>query len=49
MFILKIGRHQLWRILGMNNENYKKIPFSILTSDIEYSDVKKWELDIYAL
>ena len=43
--ICYITKNQLWRILGMINENYKKIPFSILTSDIEYSDVKKWELD----
>lgn len=43
--ICYITKNQLWRILGMINENYKKIPFSILTSDIEYSDVKKWELN----
>ena len=29
----------------MINDNYKKIPFSKLTRDIEYSDVKKWELN----
>ena len=40
-----ITKNQLWRILGMINKNYKKIPYSILTNDIEYSDVKKWELD----
>lgn len=43
--ICYITKNQLWRILGMINENYKKIPFSMLTSDIEYSDVKKWELN----
>ncbi len=43
--ICYITKNQLWRILGMINENYKKIPFSILTSDAEYCDVKKWELD----
>lgn len=43
--ICYITKNQLWRILGMINENYKKIPFSILTSDIEYSDVKRWELN----
>lgn len=43
--ICYITKNQLWRILGMINENYKKIPFSVLTSEIEYSDVKKWELD----
>lgn len=43
--ICYITKNQLWRILGMINENYKKIPYSILTSDIEYSDIKKWELN----
>lgn len=43
--ICYITKNQLWRILGMINENYKKIPYSILTSDLEYSDVKKWELN----
>lgn len=43
--ICYITKNQLWRILGMINENYKKIPYSVLTSDIEYSDIKKWELN----
>ena len=43
--ICYITKNQLWRILGMINDNYKKIPFSKLTRDIEYSDVKKWELN----
>lgn len=43
--ICYITKNQLWRILGMINKNYKKIPYSILTNEIEYSDVKKWELD----
>lgn len=50
--LLYITKNQLWRILGMINENYKKIPYSVLTSDIEYSDIKKWELNnfyIYSL
>ena len=38
-------KNQLWNILGMINNNYKKIPVKVLQEDIEYSNVTKWELD----
>lgn len=37
-------RNQLWLLLGMINNNYKKIPLKILKSEIEYYDVTEWEL-----
>ncbi len=40
-----LTKNQLWLILGMINKNYKKIPYSILKNDIEYCDVKEWELN----
>lgn len=40
-----ITKNQLWQILGMINKNYKKIPLTKLKNDIEYSDVKEWELN----
>ena len=38
-------RNQLWSILGMINNDYKKIPLHVLQADEYYSDVTKWELD----
>lgn len=38
-------RNQLWLLLGMINNNYKKIPLKILKSEIEYCDVTEWELN----
>ena len=38
-------RNQLWSILGMINNNYKKIPVSVLQMELEYSKVTKWELE----
>ncbi len=38
-------RNQLWLLLGMINNNYKRIPLRILKSEIEYSDVTEWELN----
>lgn len=38
-------RNQLWLLLGMINNNYKKIPLKILKADIEYCDVTEWELN----
>lgn len=42
-------RNQLWRILGMINSNYKKIPLQILQTECEYNKVSKWELDNFYL
>lgn len=38
-------RNQLWLLLGMINNNYKKIPLKILKAEIEYCDVTEWELN----
>ena len=38
-------RNQLWNILGMINANYKKIPISVLQTELEYSHVTEWELN----
>lgn len=38
-------RNQLWLLLGMINNNYRKIPLKILKSEIEYCDVTEWELN----
>lgn len=38
-------RNQLWLILGMINNNYRKIPAKILKMEIEYCDVTEWELN----
>ena len=38
-------RNQLWSILGMINNCYKKISAKILRTEIEYSDVSDWELN----
>lgn len=38
-------RNQLWLLLGMINNNYKKIPLKILNAEIEYCDVTEWELN----
>ena len=38
-------KNQLWLLLGMINNNYKKIPLKILKAEIEYCDVTEWELN----
>ncbi len=38
-------RNQLWLLLGMINNNYRKIPAKILKTEIEYCDVTEWELN----
>lgn len=38
-------RNQLWLLLGMINNNYKKIPLKMLKAEIEYCDVTEWELN----
>lgn len=38
-------RNQLWLLLGMINNNYRKIPAKILRTEIEYCDVTEWELN----
>lgn len=38
-------RNQLWLILGMINNNYRKIPAKILRTEIDYIDVTDWELN----
>lgn len=38
-------RNQLWSILGMINNSYKKISAKILRTEIEYCDVTDWELN----
>ena len=38
-------KNQLWLLLGMINNNYKKIQLKILKAEIEYCDVTEWELN----
>ena len=45
IIIWRLPRNQLWLLLGMINNNYKKIPLKILKSEIEYCDVTEWELN----